>query len=135
MATAKTVYVASDGSQWDSENRAIERDNLDLAVQAIEAMFPAPPSSSDERVAVDPAVMAEAKRLVVELCRAAYPSEPVFQHEPSEIHVQSYAGRFLSDVGGPLGRVWWKLSVYRDGFLYSQPFYVINPHQFTGVTR
>jgi hypothetical protein len=130
MATAKTKYVASDGSEWDDENRAIARDNLDNAVRAVEATLPEPPTDSGVRLAVDPDVFKRAKTEVVELCRIMFPNEAIFQHDPMDIHPFSYAGRFLDDVGGPLRRVWYRFMCYRDGWMYQQPFYALNPHEF-----
>ena len=130
MATPKTVYVACDGSRWDTENKAITRDNIDAAVAAIEATLPARPTDSHDRVAVDPETFKAAKVAAVELCRAAFQKEPIFQHDPMEIHPFSYAGRFLDDVGGPLRRVWGLFMCHRDGWLYEQPFFALHPDQF-----
>jgi hypothetical protein len=135
MVTEKSVYVASDGSRWDHPNQAIARDNLDVAVQEIEATFPAPPNDPDVRIAVDPDIISAAKRNVVELCRIMFPHESVFQFEPDLVHPMGYAGRFLSENNcGPLNRVWYRFCCYRDGYLYNQPFYALNPHAFTGRT-
>jgi len=132
MATAKTVWIASDGSQWDNENAAISRDNLDVGVQAIEAMLPERPTDSDVRVALDPQVFNAARRAVVELCRAKYPTERVFRNDPDEIHPSSFAGRFLGEVGGPLNRIWSRFMCYSDGWMYEQPFFARNPEHFKG---
>jgi len=130
MTRALTIYVADDGSRWDSAEDAVKRDILDRKVREIEASFPKPPDDSNERIKVGPDT-AEAKRAVVELCRALYPNEAVFKHPPEEIHPFSYAGRFLSEVGGPLNRVWWRFScIGEDGYMYQQPFYASNPHKF-----
>lgn len=128
---ATTVFIATDGSQWESENAAIARDNLDAGVAAIEATLPEPPSDSDKRIAVDPEKLKAAKIAVVELCRAMYPTQPIFQHDPMEIHPFSYAGRFLDDVGGPLRRVWYRFMCERDGWMYQQPYFALNPDKWT----
>jgi hypothetical protein len=130
MATAKTVWIATDGSQWDTTNEALVRDALDAAVRLIESTIPETPNESGIRVAVDASAMRAAKRAVVELCRATYPGENVFRHDPEAIHPRSYAGRFLDEVGGPLRRVWFRFLCYRDGWIYEQPFFAINPQEF-----
>jgi hypothetical protein len=132
MPTAATVYIASDGSRWDSEEDAAKRDALDAEVRAIEATIPKPPSGSKNRVAVDPAAFKAAKIAVIELCRREYPKEPVFKHDPMEIHPMSFAGRFLSDNGGPLNRIWWRFCCHRDGWMYEQPYFALNPDRFEG---
>jgi hypothetical protein len=130
VAKAHTVYIATDGSQWDNENQAIVRDTLDAAVAAIEATLPPLPRDPHARVAVDVEAFKAAKTAVVELCRALYPREAVFQHDPMEIHPFSYAGRLLNEAGGPLDRVWRMFMCYRDGWLYEQPYYASNPEKW-----
>jgi hypothetical protein len=132
---AVTVFVASDGSRWDSEAEAVARDVLDAAVRDVEQRLPTPPSDSGERIAVDPEVFRAAKTAVVELCRAEYPNEAVFQHDPMDIHPFSFAGRLLDDVGGPLRRIWWRFMCYRDGWMYQQPYFALNPDKFQESSR
>lgn len=130
MAVPKIVWVATDGSLWHKEADARRRDELDAAVRVIEGSLPEPPHDSAQRVAVDPGLMALAKQSIVELCRATYPNECVFQHEAHKIHPFSYAGRFLDGVGGPLRRIWWRFMCYTDGWIYQQPYFAQNPGQF-----
>lgn len=124
------VYESTDGSRWDLKAKAIQRDDLNYRVKAIEQWLPKIPSEG-KRVSVNIELVRKAKREVVELCREQFPSERIFKHEPAEdIHPLSYAGRFLDDVGGPLDRVWRWFAFERDGWLYSQPFYAMNPDKF-----
>lgn len=129
---AVTRYVSTDGSQWDSEADALRRDELDGAVRLIELQLPAVPESSSARVQVSQEFALAAKTRVVNLCRQEFPDQPIFMNRPEDIHPFSYAGRFLDDVGGPLRRVWSWFMCYSDGYLYQQPFYALNPHQFKG---
>ncbi len=130
---AHTVWIASDGSRWDDQNQAIARDCLDAAVGAIEATLPTPPDDSHKRIALDPDTFKAAKVAVVELCRAAYPNEEVFRRDPLEIEPFSYAGRFLSEVGGPLSRIWHRFMCSSDGWMYEQPYFALNPEKFSDV--
>jgi hypothetical protein len=124
------VYESTDGSRWDHKYQAMQRDTLNTRVEAIERALPKIPSEG-KRVAVNIELVRAAKREVVQLCREQFPDERIFKHEPSEdIHPLSYAGRFLDYVGGPLDRVWRWFAFERDGWLYSQPFYAMNPDKF-----
>ena len=127
MSTAIVQYKASDGTIWSSEADAHRRDLLDATVRAIEAGIPEPPRESRTRIRVSVRAMANAKRQVVELCRRLYPNEAVFKHDASEIHPMSYAGRFLSEVGGPLNRIWYRFACYDAPWLYDQPYFALNP--------
>ena len=124
-----TLYESTDGSKWKTEAEAIQRDSLDAEVRAIEAQLPERPKSG-QRIAVSIAVVNDCKRAVIELCRREFPNEPVFKHPPEKIHQMSFAGRFLDDVTGPLDRVWRWFCCEKDGWLYEQPYFALNPDKF-----
>lgn len=130
MAAVITVYEATDGTRWDNEADAVKRDRLDAEVRAIEATIPAPPSGSHNRVAVDPAAFKAAKTAVVELCRRELPTCDIFKNDPMEIHPMSFAGRLLDETGGPLRRIWFRFMCHRDGWMYEQPYFALNPDKW-----
>lgn len=130
MPTAQTVYIATDGTRWDIEADARKRDALDAEVKAIEATLPSPPRSSYERIAVDPDAFRAAKMAVVGLCRRECPTWDIFNNNPMEIHPFSFAGRLLDEVGGPLRRVWHLFMCHRDGWMYEQPYFALNPDKW-----
>jgi hypothetical protein len=119
----------------NSKAEALARDKLDAEVKAIEQTLPPLPTSDRRRIAVNVAAVKKAKRDVVELCRAEFPDQKVFQHEPSEdIHPMRSAGRVIDDSGIiPLQRIWRWFACERDGWLFSQPYYAANPDQFKRV--
>lgn len=125
---AITVYEATDGTRWDSNTDCITRDTIDAAVRDIEATIPRVPARG--RVVADIAAMQAAKIRTVQLCRELWPNEAVFKHPPLEIHPQSYAGRFLSEVGGPLNRLWFVFSCWDGKWVYEQPYYAAHPSEF-----
>jgi hypothetical protein len=127
-----TVYVASDGSRWNAQSDALVRDELDRQVKIIESLLPASPRHG-ERIFVGVAAD-QMKEQIVAFCRSLYPSESIFQHPAKEIHPFSYAGRFLSEVDGPLNRAWLTLACCRDGWMYSQPFFALHPDKFEGIS-
>lgn len=125
-----TVYESTDGSRWDKREDAEKRDALNHAVTMIEMCLPAIPNDCDTRIAVDPTARDLAKKALVELCRIEHPEQDIFKHDPLIIHPMSFAGRFLNEVGGPLDRAWRWFCCERDGWLYQQPFYALNPGSF-----
>lgn len=126
-----TLYKSTDGSTYPMMADAINADVLDAEVREIEATIPPKPRESSHRIAWSPDEMLTAKTKVVALCRREYPDEKGFKHDPADIHPMSYAGRFLSDATNcPLYRVWRNFMCYRDGWLYDQPFFALNPGEF-----
>lgn len=123
-----TKYVATDGSEWTSMTDCGKRDLLDMKVKTLEKELG--PSVGRGRRKIDVAAYARVKADTVAICRDEFPREPVFKHEPSEIHPMSYAGRFLSEVGGPLNRLWWRFSCVNGEWEYEQPFFALHPEQF-----
>jgi hypothetical protein len=128
---AVTKYVATDGSEWATRGEAEARDWLDARVQAIEARLPARPNVHGARKPVNVELVAQCKTEVVALCREMYPDEGVFSYPAHSIHPMSYAGRFLSETGGPLNRVWYWFCCYADGYVFDQPYFALNPGTHT----
>lgn len=123
-----TKYRATDGSEWASAADCAGRDLLDLKVKTLEQELG--PGVSRGRRKVDPALVAKVKADVVAICREKWPNEAIFKYEAAKIHPMSYAGRFLSEVGGPLNRLWYRFSCINGEWEYEQPFYAINPDKF-----
>ena len=60
------------------------------------------------------------------LCRELWPNEPVFQHQPDEIHPMSYAARFLSEAahGDPIWRhLWFRFACMDGTYEYEQIYW------------
>lgn len=123
-----TKYQATDGSEWLNMVDCARRDLLDMKVKTLESELG--PAVKEGRRKIDPAVFARVKTDTVDICRKEWPTEPVFQHDAAEIHPMSYAGRFLSEVGGPLNRLWWRFSCINGEWEYEQPYYALNPDKF-----
>lgn len=121
-------YIAADGSEWLTEDKALERDALSARCQALHDRLG--PVVKRGRRQVDPANVAAVKRDTVQLCRVVHPNEAVFQHPAADIHPMSYAGRFLNEVGGPLDKLWYRFCCINGEWEYEQPFFAINPDKF-----
>lgn len=127
-----TIYESTDGRRFDDISKCEASDILDAKVKEIEATLPKLPNSSSVRVAVSIKLVKEAKERVVKLCRQEYPREEIFKRPASEIHPLSFASRLLDECGGPLNRVWRWFCCERDGWLYEQPYFAMNPDKFRG---
>ena len=125
-----TKYVANDGSEWTTREDAEKHDALDAQVRDLERQLGPRIERSGERRRIDTAVWAEVKRRVVDLCREHYPNEAIFKHDAAEIHPMSFAGRLLSDGGGPLNRIWSRFCCSDGTWEYEQPYYAINAGAF-----
>lgn len=129
---AITRYVSFDNVEWNTSQEATSRDLLITWMKPFDALL-GPKVESSTRRRIDPAMLIKVKTAVVEKCRQLYPGERIFKHDPMEIHPGSYAGRFLSDVGGPLNEIWWRFScIDANGWMYDQPFFANNPSEFSG---
>jgi hypothetical protein len=130
---AVTIYQASDGQRFDSEQKCREYEALvGIIVGVMSTLRPASGLQSGEFVQQDRAQCLTVKRRLVEVARTMYDpkSYPVFAHDADEIHPMSGAGRILTD-GAPecLSRAWCRLmrinwDSYRE---YDQPFFAMNP--------
>lgn len=124
------TFESTDGTRWANASDAYRRDRLDERVRVIEAMLPHVPSNPDDRIAVSERTVRQAKHDVVLLCREYWPTEKVFQDDPATVNIWGWGGRFISEVGGPVNRLWFTLSCMaeEDGrwFLYQQPFFALN---------
>lgn len=121
-------YRATDGTEWTTADDACRRDHLDAEVRALEARLG--PRVQHGRRPVDILAVAAVKAEVVNLCRLAFPTEPVFRYSPQEIDPFSYAGRLLSEVRGPLNRIWCRFSCMNGDWEYEQPFFALHPEEY-----
>jgi len=88
----KTKYVADDGSEWNTDTEAYERDRIFRLVEEINNTLPEVPDHMyDKRVYIRPEILATAKAAVVNLCAELWPDEAIFKHDPQAIHPFSYA--------------------------------------------
>ena len=123
-----TKYRATDGSEWATVVECIKRDELDAKVSRLESRLG--PRVDRGRRAIDPMFVAGIKREVVSLCRHYHPTQEIFHNLADDIHPFSYAGRFLSEVGGPLNRIWRRFMCMDSAWEYEQPFFALNPGEF-----
>lgn len=124
MSVQISKWVATDGTEWTTKEAADKRDELDAIAKGFEARLG--PRVESGRRALDIDKAAAVKLDVVALCHRLWPDEKIFQYPAAEIHPMSYAWRFLSEIGGPLNRVWWRFSCMDGEWEYEQPYYAIN---------
>lgn len=127
---AVTLYESTDGVKWKDPLEAIKRDELDAEIRALERALPPIPSESGRRIKLDEEIVSATKEKVIEICRRLWPTERVFQNPARIIHPMSFAGRFLSEQETPVYRIWHWFMCERDGYLYQQPFFALNPEKF-----
>jgi len=132
-----TIFEAEDGSRWDVMEDAIRRDILHQKVQALLVRVPKTPDAAGLRIPIAEPSYWAVKRGLVALARECYPGETVFHDEAEKVHVYGWAGRFLSEVGGPLQDGWWWLSCVGESgpapmtrYLYNQPYYALHPGEW-----
>lgn len=131
-----TKYQAADGTLFDHRDDAEDRDRLCDRVAELQRVLAPHPDDSHQRVH-QPHVEAYRTALVL-LCRELFPREPVFQHEPSEIHPMSYAGRFLSEAAPAVVNTAWFRLMCTDlatGFEYEQPFFALNTDKWQAENK
>lgn len=130
-----TKYESIDGALFDTADDAARRDALEIRLASLEAPL-GPRCESGQRKRHAPDVYRAFRVGLVEIAREWHPREPVFQHDPMQIHPFSFAGRYLDDAGPPqLRRRWGRLMCMTDdGVEYEQPFYALHPGKFEGVT-
>jgi hypothetical protein len=125
-----TLYQAVDGSNWPTEAEALKRDTLCAQVNEAMSAVRARPKvldagNGDFFLQQDRDKVLSAKQAIVEVT-----GHDVFKHPAADIHPQSFAGRLLDDMGGPLRDAWWRLSCidlqWRE---WDQPYYVNNPEE------
>ncbi len=136
---ALTKYEADDGTLHDTELAAQQRDVLVAQCRRIEALLPLPKAltriDNNQRIRHGAERIAAYKYELVVLCRALYPTQDIFKHEPASIHPFSSAGRFLDDAGpGCVRSLWFRLMCCDAEHEYEQPFYALNPREWSGET-
>lgn len=126
-----THYIADDGTQWNTAEKALARDVLTRELAKIDALLPPTPNDSRVRVPVDPVTVREVTRQMIRWCRSEWPHESAFQGDDDRIDLWGVGGRIVADSDLPvLKRLWWKLQCIGGGYLYQQAFYAANPHMF-----
>lgn len=134
MKTALT-YIANDGTHFDNEKDAKERDDIVRQVDA--AMHPLgkiATLSSDEFIQHDRYDCMAVKRDVFNLAKKLYGTGfACFSHDADDVHPLSVVGRILDDCGGPLSKAWSRLARinwenYRE---YQQVYYAMHPNEAT----
>lgn len=126
---AITKYRSIDGSEWNTADKAIERDRLCEKVNA--AMRPLQKFTVEHHNFVQhkPDVVTKARVAIVRLAAIELPDFKIFAHvPPAEVHPLSLAGRILDDVGGPLRTAWFRFMCIDDlGREWEQSYYVKHP--------
>jgi hypothetical protein len=130
-----TIFVADDGTRFDTAKAAIDYERLCVRCRELEAMLGPHPQDSGERIKHPR--LAAYRKAVIALCRELFPREPIFQHDAATIHHFSYAGRFLSEQAPrPVNHLWHRLMcVGDDGYEYEQPFFALHPDEFVKQVR
>ncbi len=125
-----TVFVADDGTRFNTADAAIAHERLCVRCREIEALLGPHPTDSGERIKHPR--LAAYREAVVTLCCELFPRESVFTHPAAAIHPFSYAARFLSDAApSPVSHLWYRLMcVGDDGYEYEQPFFALHPDEF-----
>lgn len=132
-----TRYQAKDGSEWQRESDAIDRDNLcrvvDEAIGGFSRTEGIPHGqwvqrSKDELYAVRRRLWA----IVLKIHGDDYPKWR--QANPDDVEPMSGVGRVLDDSGGPLAKAWSMLARFNFDNCreYDQPFFAINPERSEG---
>lgn len=104
-----TKFVSTDGSEWDTEEAAIKRDNLVERVnQIMQPLGPIHPDVEDAKgwVQHDLEVVNTAKDEFLDLCRELKYNEDFPAFNSRDSHPLSTIGRIISDLGGPLDTTW-----------------------------
>ena len=124
-----TKFVSTDGSEWDTEEAAIKRDNL---VERINQIMQPLGSIHPDVEAVkgwvqhDLEVVNTAKDKILDLCRELKYNEdfPAFNNKGRDCHPLSIIGRVISDWGGPLDTAWRRFCcIDVQGREHEQPYY------------
>jgi hypothetical protein len=129
---AVTKYKANDGSLWDSESAATERDELIKEVNA--AMAPLGERNeamSDGKGWVQHQLetVLRAKDAIIGIVRArkVIPEDVLQGRAGRAIHPFSIVGRYLDDRGGPLNSAWSRfMSIDEMGREHQQPYFAKN---------
>ena len=126
-----TKYRAIDGSEWDTADQAMDRDNLCAAVADAIAELGEPLSSAffggGGYRQHDLATVLSAKQRIVRLAKI-HTGHGVFDHPAADIHPFSIAGQILDDVGGPLRKAWRRFMCIDDqGREWGQPYFGLHP--------
>lgn len=128
----KTKYIADDGSEHDTAEAAIKRDELHR--KCVEAMSPlgdTPEAVEDGKgwVHHNLATVNACKDRIFEICRELgyHNSFPIFNRAGSECAGMSMAYRILSDNRGPLCTAWGRFAqIDAQGREHQQPYYAMN---------
>jgi hypothetical protein len=124
-----TRYQADDGAEFYTAEQATDHDALVARIAAINTMLKRPRLSHGTYYQHDHADYWAWRRAVVELVREHHPD--TLKDTPAEqFSPWGYVGRFLSDAGGPLNRLWARLMCTTDDAReYDQPYFTRHPHE------
>ncbi len=134
-----TKYEANDGSQWNTADKAIERDSLLIVLDEASRLLKPHPSDCNFEgyIQQNRESVLDYKRILMRIAKKyAYGTigkegeeRCIWDMDPKEVHPLSIAGRFIDDSNcQPLNSAWRRLCCMDDKFReFNQPFYVINP--------
>jgi hypothetical protein len=125
------VYIANDGSRWETIKQALDRDRLIKAVESVLTPLGCTPLLEDEAVySHDPGVVQQVRAALGELSRPRLEywlkgQREHHGHEPDLSTVDPlWICRLLDDPGSPLSNAWGRLAcIDQAGREYAQPFY------------
>jgi hypothetical protein len=129
MIETITKYRAKDGSEWQTLDKAMEREALCFTVD--DAMAPLGPAiriTNHNYFQHQPPTVIACRAAILKLAAKQFPDYDVFRHEPpQEVHPMSIAGRILDDCGGPIDTAWRRfMRIDELGREWEQPYYARN---------
>jgi hypothetical protein len=129
-----TIYVADDGSRWDDAEKAQQRDMLHAACQEILLMMPPRPGTVDGYIQHDRETVMRVKLRTLQLAqRELDPCNRTAWFKDLDKVSMSAGGlmaRIISEAGGPLNKVWWRLNCI-DAHMreWEQPYFALHPSE------
>ena len=137
-------YQANDGSEWESEDKALEREDLLIMIEDITKACLKPTPRDGNWVGYvqqHPAAVLDYKHTLMRIAKqeGVYGKcagcECIWDADPKGIrHSGGIANRYIDDGGSePLRRAWQRLSCMDENYReYNQPYYAINPDKCEG---
>lgn len=136
---SQTIFVANDGSRWDTAEQALARDALIVEVDRIMAPMGKRPEGSDFANGAGciqhvPATLALVRSRLYEASRPAlgwWYDDQKKRHgrEPVDAHA-SWFTRMLDGKNGPLSTAWYRFQcIDQSGREWGQPYFANNPDQ------
>jgi hypothetical protein len=124
-----TLYECRDGSRWPDVPSAERHEALLERIDGINRMIAWPRVLGATFYRHDISDYQAWRRAIVGLVKEYYPD--AMKPWPEDlllVNPQSYVGRVVSDTGGPLNDLWYRLMcTTNDGHEYEQPYFATHP--------